>query len=446
MPPSEFPAWYAGGNSATSEGLYDRVANWITECRSTHTLCRKADPEFVPSRLIRISPDNSLRLIHTEPGDCDIAWCCLSYVWGGPQPLLTTKASLQSHLIAIDTADLPQTITDAIVVCRRLGFEYLWVDSLCILQDDIADKDRELSGMYKVYRNADLTISAASAASVRDGFLSPRTFNHKMYPCVALPLYSEDGKGIFVYFLLQGWAEYEAPTPPSDTRGWIFQEMILSRRRLQFCHDSVIWNCHCASGENNFMAFKNLTQHLYSYLMKRDWREIIQEYTRDRQLGLPEDKLAAISAIAMVHTKSARKTYIAGLWKEDLPIDLCWWVQGPPPKLGSTRYRAPSWSWASVDGPIFFKDAYLSHMSHSVAEDKPRVIDVTVIPARLGTEYTQLESASLVLMGALGLRADLEDLIADRVPAGDVNPDGPEGIKNGWLSTQYDTHKATRGK
>jgi hypothetical protein len=96
-------------------------------------------------------------------------YVALSYCWGQDQTVKTTRNTLPAHLMSIDKAQLPRTIQDAITVCRNLDFRYLWVDSLCIVQDG-PDVHREVANMAHYYGGASLTIAAASAANCSEGF------------------------------------------------------------------------------------------------------------------------------------------------------------------------------------------------------------------------------------------------------------------------------------
>ena len=145
----------------------------IEECAREHKACRAItlDPALLPRRLINCSDPRRVRIVEID-GSTSGRYVALSYVWGGPQPHRTTRKNLASYKRdGIDPAILPQTIQDAIRVTRALGILFLWIDSLCIIQDSDEDKHRELASMRDVYRYAYVTIDAARTAMVTEGFL-----------------------------------------------------------------------------------------------------------------------------------------------------------------------------------------------------------------------------------------------------------------------------------
>jgi hypothetical protein len=98
-------------------------------------------------------------------------YAALSYVWGGPQAFCTLQSNVASHSSQISLSTLPQTIQDAVFCAHKLGLKYLWVDSLCIIQDSTDDWEREIANMAQIYKNAFVTISAAKAKGCHEGFL-----------------------------------------------------------------------------------------------------------------------------------------------------------------------------------------------------------------------------------------------------------------------------------
>lgn len=98
-------------------------------------------------------------------------YTALSYCWGGPQEFRTTKKDLAARIEGFQLDNLPHALQDAVIVTRELGISYLWVDSMCIVQDDVEDKFREISGMRHIYKEAVLTISASNSKAANDGFL-----------------------------------------------------------------------------------------------------------------------------------------------------------------------------------------------------------------------------------------------------------------------------------
>ena len=150
---------------------FEQAIQVLQECTgsaSGHENCQPALKGVLPTRVIDCQDPSSPRLYVSSPGTCNY-YVALSYVWGEDQPYKTTTANLSAYSRSIDCAVLPQTILDAIKCTRSLGLRFLWVDALCILQDSDEDKGRELVRMRNIYRNAYVTIIAATAPRASGG-------------------------------------------------------------------------------------------------------------------------------------------------------------------------------------------------------------------------------------------------------------------------------------
>lgn len=158
-----------------SEASFAWAREQLANCARDHASCGAGyvrKQTAVPRRLIDVNfHADHVRLVDSKMGlsDSHIRWCCLSYVWGGDQKLKTTKASLPAHQKHIALTSLPPTIRDAVIVCRQLDVPFLWVDSLCIVQDDDRDMKNELAVMGEFYFFAYATIIAACATDVNQG-------------------------------------------------------------------------------------------------------------------------------------------------------------------------------------------------------------------------------------------------------------------------------------
>ena len=330
--------------------------------------------------------------------DVQSRWCCLSYVWGEDhRQVRTTKETLAAHMDSLPLAFLPPTIRDAIIVARWLNFQYIWIDSLCIVQDDANDVKRELKMMPDIYRLAIVTICAASAAGVGDGFLQYRGYFHPegSHPPILLRCLDRWGREttVLAFEELQGPQAAIDYGSPIEKRGWTFQERRISHRILYYGPRGLAFFCPTAQVRD-----RNQVRHHISSFMEResrlvdqptfgnkfnektekDWCSIVEEYS-GRKLGKAEDKLTAIAAIAATYHRTEKwgefwgeiwSKYMAGLWRDDLPEGLDWYVEPdaacnnlhPRPK----DYRAPTWSWASVDGRVAFWSRVRIEYNHVV--------------------------------------------------------------------------------
>ncbi|KAL7958579.1 hypothetical protein V8C34DRAFT_314037 [Trichoderma compactum] len=296
--------------------------------------------------------------VHADP-----AYAALSYVWGENQPHRTQTSNIEAYKEGIDVDQIPQTIKDAIQTTQRLGFRYLWVDSFCIIQDSKEDKNREIPLIRKTFQNAAVTIIAASSRKVSDGFLQDRPVPA---PAIQVPFLCPNGD------VGRMWIRSATHNPlePVETRAWCYEERLLSPRALVFASNTVRYECQTNSaniGHANSALFSfsdrlpgSLTQFDQAAPSTMDglqlndaWNSIVVEYTK-RNLTHPRDKLIAFYGIAETFQNAWRNSrYLAGLWSHKLLEELVWMKDSassrrPRPE----KVRAPSWSWAAIDGPI----------------------------------------------------------------------------------------------
>ncbi|KAJ9150096.1 Chromosome transmission fidelity protein [Coniochaeta hoffmannii] len=307
-------------------------------------------------------------------------YVCLSHCWGLRPFLRTLTRTLKAHIDNIPFASLPLTFQEAIDFTRRLGIRYLWIDSLCIIQDDESDWRVEASQMASIYQNCYLVISAAKSSGAYEGLYAdfpPRCRTHIVHIDAQDP---EDGlisreavrirqplthsqRSLVVY------APPEEP-PPLFTRGWVLQERLLAPRVLHFGPEELSWECRESS------ACQSLPKSYYSPIawaalsnptnrathLETVWYRLVEDYTR-LHLTYEKDVFPALSGFARLLQSATGWTYLAGLWREVLPRALLWNVDRPSPFSGTrrswprrpARWRAPSWSWAAVDCPVKFE-------------------------------------------------------------------------------------------
>lgn len=222
---------------------YELARLWVQDCLLYHKGCPRPDPSFTPTRLIDVGKDNGEEstYVHLSSGEKAL-YAALSYCWGGPQPVTLTTLTRSEMLRGIATSTLPQTIQDAITVTRKLGLRYLWVDALCIIQDSASDRDAEIAKMDRLYQNAQLTISAASAERCQDGFLATRSgYRRHQTSFTSIPYACPDGKTGNV--LLEEYQLYDSRIEPLNRRGWTLQERLLSSRTLIYSSWQLLWQC-----------------------------------------------------------------------------------------------------------------------------------------------------------------------------------------------------------
>jgi len=389
----------------------DTIKAWIKTCQENHQRCQEYMETKLPIRLIEVGDSETLpKLRRSSPGEIG-QYLALSYCWGGAQTGQATKANLREYEKAIPMVSLPQTIRDAFQITKQLRIKYLWVDSLCIVQDDDDDKVQNLPQMRSIYQNALLTISAASAESSNSGFLYKRdlpvrrfALNQpvvKAYTTFTLRARTEDGREGSL--ILSQPPRYAELFEPIERRAWTFQETLLSNRLLIYSSSQLLWRCRCAfevtgghliwdeyEGHAPNLPFESsavemqgpkiaITVYvkevpdfeLYEYwklpkgypkfrgsITEKEiqWLRIVQQYT-SRGLSRLSDKLPALSAIAEEFQRSTcdedgEDEYAAGLWRSHFLVGLAWRRRFTVPFKRVLPWRAPSWSWASGDGEV----------------------------------------------------------------------------------------------
>ncbi|KAF2129731.1 HET-domain-containing protein, partial [Dothidotthia symphoricarpi CBS 119687] len=249
------------------------------------------------------------------------SYAALSYCWGletEVRPIKTMKNNVARFSESIVAADLPLTIRQAIEVTRILNLEYLWVDSLCIIQDDDDDWRKESQMMGMIYQNATVTIAATSARHCNEGLflaIPNRLWDH-------LDSDSEIGQS--------RW----------NTRAWVVQERILSRRILHFGRTQLYWECQeSLHAESNSMPIPSDTRFLLNHklenmagmdmgipaqaAMQRSWERIVGIYNVC-ELQRETDKLPAVVGFAREIAIMSGQTFCAGVWLEDIARGLYW--------------------------------------------------------------------------------------------------------------------------
>ncbi|KAF2736866.1 HET-domain-containing protein [Polyplosphaeria fusca] len=337
---------------------FELMRSWLSACLESH--CSKTGQHssftsYAPSRLLHLSQtEGAINISIVQLGaDQYRPYVTLSYCWGGDQLCKTTRMNLQKRYDCLSFQDLPKTIQDAVRVTLELGYDLLWVDSLCIIQDNEEDKTREIAQMPFIYSKSVLTLAATSAAAANDGFLNDRFVTHskQVAPHAANAAINTRTWGL---------------TEPLSTRGWCFQEYALSSHILEFGSRQTRWICQhseIAEDHHNQQLFTDgWTPYPESPVLSFDWKSsrwdlsrtwntLVHEYTK-RSLTFPSDRPLAISALAHEIGTTRNEEYVAGHWLSTLPSSLLWRVR--PDQMTSRLQppRSPSWSWLSIDGAM----------------------------------------------------------------------------------------------
>ncbi|OJD33188.1 het-domain-containing protein [Diplodia corticola] len=445
-----------------SEETYDKILEWISLCDQEHILCCPEKPTPLPTRVIDVGQRDTTHdpRLHVSSPDDYHPYLALSYCWGAAQPVHLTSTNLEEMCDRIDMSDLPKTLQDAITVTRQLNHRYLWVDSLCIVQNSQKDKAYEIDHMADVYRGAYLTISAAKASSCDQGFLQSQPLtrhNKNRHPFARLPLLYGDVELGRIVVEMDTYST--DPDEPIYSRAWTMQERLLSRRQLIYGYDALIWKCRTSTwGWKTWTRFcfeKPLVESLgmpstemvaasraeyskqvagelslcknpdygkhgkqrtagWPYFLEY-WHNIVCLYS-SLKLSEYTDKLPGVAGIAaeVSHLSDATNIsagrYLAGLWEADLPRQLLWTVTyRSKPETGP--YRAPSWSWASTAGNSYARYPFV--IDEYLSQPAAQILECSTTPLHAGAPFGQVKDGFLKIKARLVKGTSMsEDLLS----------------------------------
>ncbi|KAH8589838.1 heterokaryon incompatibility protein-domain-containing protein [Bisporella sp. PMI_857] len=386
--------------SSKSDVKLSQVVDWYHQCTERHMKCTGfpsmvAPSQQLPSRLLDLG-ENKLRLECNVQGILNLRYATLSHVWGNdPASYLQLKeAILEAFKTEVPFNTMPIKYKDAIRITRALGIRYLWIDSLCIIQDSPKDWKTEALKMAAVYGRSACNIlythspseepakkylrdprvnipCKLTASSARPSRLSAFGVNHlwsKPLPPAAVVVQPFAGA-------IHGSWSTEAYRRACSllSRAWVFQERLLCPRAIYYGHDRLLWEC-CETFNDEFSgpmpyvprskaqiysAFSGVAQNqslagLRGHFDGR-WKSMVNDY-RSCRLTFEKDRAIAFAGIARAIQSQTGMTYLAGIWKEAVHLDLLWCVmpRGPESSLRfpdlemQEHSKAPSWSWFSV--------------------------------------------------------------------------------------------------
>ncbi|KAF2035865.1 HET-domain-containing protein, partial [Setomelanomma holmii] len=322
-------------------------------CRLFHSSCNKAPTKLfrLPSRVIDVGGprDHEQPFLYESRGDVG-SYSALSHRWGGSNVLTTTLQSIEERKRQIPLCTLPKTMRDAIHVTRALGIRYIWIDSLCIVQDHLGDWALEAEKMGEIYKNATLTIASVLATNAESGCFADYD-GRKHRPCrlgITAKRTSQSSEDAGEE---QVWKDRQSyrPRGPLDTRGWVLQEEVLSTRVLSFCDDGIYWEClenDASEGDpgghgkgdmlnqyprsrfarvfkTSLISATSNSADPWNISLKDAWRSVVKDYTA-RKLTYNSDTLLAVQGLANYIQQETGWQYRSGLWSHDFHEQLCW--------------------------------------------------------------------------------------------------------------------------
>lgn len=413
-------------------------------CSESHEAlpCSRQPRGFVPTRLISIGTRAcTLRLVESiaVPGP----YATLSYCWGGAKPLSTTKANLAARLLHIPEYSLPVVFHQAIQLARKLKIPYIWIDSLCIIQDSVEDWEAESQKMSLYYKNGSINIAAGTS----DNPDTPFTMHvDDMWCPISVKIHDSTGTPSRINIRrVPRLVHSNRDLGTLFTRAWAFQESLFAPRTINFTPQGVVWSCCCEDTlSDNYLDPQTegvlrpvsellaLSQNSITHVGRSEkpgldlWRELILYYS-SRFLTFPMDRLPAISGAAAQFYEHLHCPYLAGHWYDDLAQSLVWNVRDvrqsrvtPLPK----EYIAPSWSWASIPQPVAYP---------TISIDSNRILSSAAKTVQVHCEVAGTNPYGRVSSGFIDLRGKtvsiaivmLKEISTTTTPEWDFQPDSP---------------------
>ncbi|PKY08883.1 hypothetical protein P168DRAFT_25758 [Aspergillus campestris IBT 28561] len=403
-----------GGDEDTERTGYFRVYKTLTrdgrilralidDCTANHPDCKPREGLDLPSMLLHVSGASmspTVRLVKASDIDVvPVRYVCLSYCWGNTQPNVTTTSRLDSYTAGIDTAEIPETILDAIRVAISMGYQYLWVDAFCIVQDSGPDKIAELGFLRQSY---------------------PEGREEQSIHTWHADIYDGTSQAAAAVLEIRSDFSYEDIfDSPIFERGWTFQEALLSPRLVMFFphgqRPALRCSTHTIQSDGGLATahpkpLVNLREVEQVVEREREkwgdyddqsanaeeWVAIVKQYSQ-RSLTYEADKMPAVMGIVSEwETRFGQGTYWAGLWSATLTKDLIWKSRRDySPRFAYESYVAPSWSWASRAHPVYYQD--LGEINTFEGKSSFEVVSCEVIPAHEDLPNGAIKSAQLTV-------------------------------------------------
>ncbi|GJD03653.1 heterokaryon incompatibility protein [Colletotrichum higginsianum] len=389
---------------------FQRVQNWLSDCETGHEKCGKGTNTKLPTRLVDVAQPGDragVRLVETTAGQTG-TYVCLSHCWGKIRiKSMTQRDNLKRRLNLIPWCLLPPSFQQAIEITRKLGIRYLWIDSLCIIQDDKGDWEKEAAQMVNVYRNSYATIAVSWSHNSQGGCYS------RTIPSSFFTIANADGDdftiGLGIGAKRDNMSEYDRVQA-----AWCLQERLLSRRIIHCNYGEMAFDCgngySCECGGKQHYSWHNVIDLSGTYTPLRSrskylgllnnhatasstaivtkdgkidpyerWHRVVSEYTC-LNLTKTSDMLPALSGLAHETAELLDDKFLAGLWSNNIEQDLMWRVvtvadwRHQRETILKRGWIAPSWSWAStgsgckVGFPVFHGAEVLDYKTPGIAK------------------------------------------------------------------------------
>lgn len=339
------------------------------------------------------------------------------------------RENIDRFKVSIDIETLHRTTQDAVNMTRAVGFEYLWIDSLCIIQDDKTDTEREIARMHSIYSGSALNLLADSATDCDGGFFGGGQFSATPAAVTIVPkryAYEQVLDHPVAYIaLLDGWARTALKEGTTARRAWCVQERMLALRMVQFTRTQAFWQCKSliaselfpqgslwsdSSGVRDGMKDPEEPFHLYksdgqagsidkiidnlvaSHQVSEHWNSFVRYYSQSA-LTFEDDRYSAMAGVIgriMNQRPKFTQDYIVGTWRQHLPVSLAWERLRRSKLSRIPRGRRPTWSWPALEGEVMMNGGVINHFA--------KLINVEIYGA--GPQGLLKPSAGMVIIDA----------------------------------------------
>lgn len=457
----------------------ERVKRWVQDCLTNHEKCNRRPQESInrssrPRRILGLA-DNRVVLCLSEEIQEPFNYLTLSHMWGAfPEKQLRLVLSrVEEMQVQVHEDEMPEIYKTAIKLTRDLGYQYLWIDSLCIIQDSEDDWVSEAANMAEIYSHGICNLSFLIPPEAGNGQLwsDPRAYS----PCILRPASSPQDTLIIRPYPPPDFASDRHPEAslywnwldssqwPLFSRAWAFQEQFLCRRTIYYRHHHLAWECAAEFSDETLgwiprpeksrnskyreqiseVLFKDETA-IFAFEFERlpqhgsressdIWLNLVLEY-RARHLTFREDRVMALAGVARRFSSVHRLRYLAGMYLQHMPYSLLWRISEiaslkvEPAMLERPMPNLPSWSWFSV--PIFQVDRFVPAPRVTKEKHKDRLIAkvkchqwgdelINTVPGRGFYDFSDLSITLLAVSLAATLQvaqtcADAEPATVDR--------------------------------
>lgn len=460
------------GSSWRPDGL-SRAQAWIRTCDEEHEDCKRLLANTFrscPSRLLDLTQAEQgfITLITSTAIPVGVRYVSLSHCWGNVRQMVLLKSNLATYTTSIPIDQLPKTFCDAITTCVDLKIRFLWIDSLCIIQDDKDDWEAEAPRMAEIYTNAYVNLAATASRSDASGLFRP------LDRCLISPLIIKivSEAGTVQHLKIESDENFETyvNNAPLNSRAWVLQERALSRRILHFANDQIYWQCPSkvdaqfelrmdliekmlpspwhslqqwsATPVTNRELEGNIPSdqrqelargHPEEHPLLNKWEDIMQAYSAC-DLTFTSDKLIAVAGLAsrmQQLTNWPSTDYLAGLWRHGLETRLLWQCFNPSKKPPNDTI--PSWSWAHINSKVIWPPGIWTEKRNTEGNILLEIVSAST--ASLNTTLGSVTNGCLCVRGSLCQMKLLRSVWEDFHPAGTVRV----GDKT-WLSLSFEAN------